>query len=114
MHADARLMHTYTCTSPLAIAGAATYLLFNRTQHPGVEASHGLRKDALAEERDGMEAEGHNIKESSGRKLSRYGIQACVCILLLHNCCTLKKKKKKTCSRIKRDCRALEMKVCIK
>lgn len=80
MHADARLMHTYTCTSTLTIAGAATYLLFNRTQHPGVEASHGLRKDALAEERDGMEAEGHNIKESSGRKLTRYNIQATLCL----------------------------------
>lgn len=82
LHADARLIHTDTCTSPPAIAGAATYLLFNRTQHPGVEASHGLRKDALAEERDGMEAEGHNIKESSGRKLTRYDIQATLC---LHN-----------------------------
>lgn len=53
-------------------AGAATYLLYNRTAHPGVEASRGLRKDSLAEEREGMEAEGHAIKESSGRKLSRY------------------------------------------
>ena len=53
-------------------AGAATYLLYNRAGHPHVEASKGLRKDSLAEERDSMEAEGHAIKESSGRKLSRY------------------------------------------
>ena len=37
-----------------------------------MEASRGLRKDGLAEERDSMEAEGHAIKESSGRKLTRY------------------------------------------
>ena len=51
--------------------GAATYLLYNRAGHPHVEASKGLRKDSLAEERDSMEAEGNAIRESSGRKLSR-------------------------------------------
>jgi len=55
----------------LTLASAATYLLYNRTSHPHVEASRLLRTDGLAEERDSMEAEGHAIKESSGRKLSR-------------------------------------------
>jgi len=55
----------------LTFASAATFLLFNRTAHPSVEASHGLKKDGLAEERDSMEEEGRNIKESNGRKLTR-------------------------------------------
>lgn len=57
-------------------AGAATFLLFNRTSHPSVEVSHGLRKDGLAEERDSMEQEGRDIKESSGRKLTRCAKEA--------------------------------------
>ncbi len=60
----------------LIYAGAATFLLFNRTAHPSVEANHGLRKDGLAEERDSMEQEGRDIKESSGRKLTRSAHQA--------------------------------------
>ena len=45
-----------------------------------MEASRGLRKDGLAEERDSMEAEGHAIKESSGRKLSRYAYTGKHCL----------------------------------
>ena len=55
-----------------------------------MEANHGLRKDGLAEERESMEQEGRDIKESSGRKLTRSAHQTArspyACSILCHNC----------------------------
>jgi hypothetical protein len=53
-----------------AAAGAATYF-YNRSKHPHVEGNPATRKDGLAEERESMAQEGHEAKESIGRRLSR-------------------------------------------
>ena len=51
-------------------AGAATYF-YTRGQHPHVETNKAVRTDALSEERDSAAQEGHEMKESIGRRVSR-------------------------------------------
>ena len=87
--ADRNASQPYSVDLRLALyhAGAATFLLFNRTAHPSIEANHGLRKDGLAEERDSMEQEGRDIKESSGRKLTRSAQQAARCLYACSRLC---------------------------
>ena len=60
-------------------AGAAIFF-YNNAQHPHVEANTAIRKDGLAEERDSMAQEGHETKESMGRKFSRCVVCRATCL----------------------------------
>ena len=61
-------------------AGAAIFL-YNNAQHPHVESNTATRKDGLAEERESAAQEGHEAKESIGRRLSRCSLcQALPCL----------------------------------
>ena len=54
-----------------AFAGAALYLLTNRSTHPLVESGKSKRGDGLPQELPGSHEHGQKHFESSGRKLTR-------------------------------------------
>ncbi len=49
----------------------AAYFYYTRGQHPHVETNKAVRTDSLSEERDSAAQEGHDMKESIGRRVSR-------------------------------------------
>ncbi|DBB14478.1 TPA: hypothetical protein ACH3X3_004764 [Trebouxia sp. C0006] len=67
---QAKRVPLYICVAG-GLAGAATYLLGNRMQHPGVEASSSQKNDSLSEESHGAAERGADHRESGGRKASR-------------------------------------------